>query len=48
MIKYILSNLLFHGKQLFDKLVNNPTLIAQTVLGIMLIWLNEGSKSHTR
>ena len=36
--------LLYHGKQLFGKSVENPCLLAQTVLGIMLICLNGGPK----
>ena len=31
--------LLYHGKQLFGKSVDNPSLLAQTVLGIMLLCL---------
>ena len=41
---YIKKMLLYHGKQLFGKSVDNPCLLAQTVLGIMLICLNRGSK----
>ena len=36
--------LLYHGKQLFGKSVDNPSLLAQTVLGIMLICFNGGPK----
>ena len=36
--------LLYHGKQLFGKSIYNPSLLAQTVLGIMLICLNKGPK----
>ena len=36
--------LLYHGKQLFGKPGDNPSLIAQTVLGITLICLNGGLK----
>ena len=36
--------LLYHGKQLFGKSVDSPSLIAQTVLVIMLICLNGGPK----
>ena len=35
--------LLYHGKQLFGESVDNPSLLAQTVLGIILICLNGGS-----
>ena len=35
---------LYHSKQLFGKLVDNPSLLAQTVIGIMLICLNGGPK----
>ena len=40
--------LLYRGKQLFSKLVDNPSLLAQTVLGIMLICLNWGPKFLTK
>ena len=40
--------LLYHSKQLFDKSVDNPSRLAQTVLGIMLICLNGGPKFLTR
>ena len=36
--------LLYHGKQLFGKSVDNPSLLTQTVLGIMFICLNGGPK----
>ena len=36
--------LLYHCKQLFCKSVDNPFLLAQKVLGIMLICLNGGPK----
>ena len=39
---------LYHGKQLFGKLVDNPSLLAQTVLGIMLICLNGAPKCLTK
>ena len=32
--------LLYHGKKLFDKSVDNLSLFTQTVFGIMLICLN--------
>ena len=44
---YTKKILLYHGKQLFGKSVDNPSLLAQTVLGIMLICLNRGSKFLT-
>ena len=34
----------YHGKQLLDKSVDNPFLLAQTVLGIMLICLGGGGE----
>ena len=40
--------LLYHGKQLFGKSVYSPSLLAQTVLGIMLICLNRGPKFLTK
>ena len=40
--------LLYHGKQLFGKSVDNPSLLAQTVLGIMLIYLYGGPKFLTK
>ena len=40
--------MLYHGKQLFGKSVDNPSLLAQTVLGIMLICLNGGPKFLTK
>ena len=40
--------MLYHGKQLFGKSVNNPSLLAQTVFGIMLICLNGGTKLLTK
>ena len=40
--------LLYHGKQLFGKSVNNPSLLAQTVLGLMLICLIWGPKFLTK
>ena len=40
--------LLYHGKQLFGKSVDNPSLLAQTVLGIMLTCLKGGSKCLTK
>ena len=40
--------LLYHGKQLFCKLIDNPCLLAQTLLGIMLICLNGGPKFLTK
>ena len=40
--------LLYHGKQLFGKSVDNPSLLAQTVLGIMLICLNRGPEFLTK
>ena len=40
--------LLYHGKQLFGKSVDNPSLLAQTVLGIMLTCLNGGPKFLTK
>ena len=39
-----IKKILYHVKQLFDKSVNNPSLLAQTVLGIMLICLNGGPR----
>ena len=36
------------GKQLFAKSVDNPSLLAQTVLGITLICLNGGPKFLTK
>ena len=36
--------LLYHGKQLFHKSIDNLSLLAQTVLGTMLICLNRGPK----
>ena len=38
--EYIKKMLLYHGNQLFHKSIDNPSLVAQTVLGIMLICLN--------
>ena len=40
--------LLYHDQQIFCKLVDNPSLLAQTVFGIMLLCLNGGSKSFTK
>ena len=40
--------LLYHGKQLFGKSVDNPSLLTQTVFGIMLICLNGGPKFLTK
>ena len=40
--------LLYHVKQLFGKSVDNPSLLAQTVLGIMLICLNGGPNFLTK
>ena len=40
--------LLYHGKQLFGKSVDNPPLLAQTALGIMFICLNRGPKFLTK
>ena len=40
--------LLYHGKQLFGKSVDNPSLLVQTELGIMLICLNGGQKFLTK
>ena len=41
--------LLYHGKQLFAKPIDNPSLLAQTVLSIkILICLNEGPKFLAR
>ena len=40
--------LLYLGKQLFGKSVDNPSLLAQTVLGIILICLNGGPKFLTK
>ena len=40
--------MLHHGKQLFGKSVNNSSLLAQTVLNIMLICLNGGPKFLTK
>ena len=45
---YIIKMLLYHGKQLFGKLVDNSSLLAQTVLGIMLICFNGGLKFLTK
>ena len=38
----------YHDKQLFGKSVDNPSLLAQTVLGIMLIYLNGGPNFLTK
>ena len=46
--EYIKIMLLYHGKQLFGKSVENPSLLAQTVLSIMLICLNGGPKFLTK
>ena len=40
--------LLYHGKQLFGKSVDNPSLLAQIVLDIMLICINGGPKFLTK
>ena len=40
--------LLYYGKQLFGKYVDNPSLLAQTVFGIRLICLNGGPKFLTK
>ena len=40
--------LLYHGKQLFGKSVDNSSLLGQTVLAIMLICLNGGPKFVTK
>ena len=45
---YIKKILLYHGKQLFGKSVDYLSLLAQTVLGIMLICLNGGLKFLTK
>ena len=45
---YIKKMLLYNGKQLFGKSVDNPSLLAQTVLGIMFICLNGGPKFLTK
>ena len=39
--------LLYHDKQLFSKSVDDPSLLVQTVLGIMLICFNGGRKFLT-
>ena len=39
---------LYHGKQQFGKSVDNPSQLAQTVLGIMLICLNRDPKFLTK
>ena len=41
---YIKKMLLYHSKQLFSKSVDNPSLFAQMVLGIMLTCFNGGPK----
>ena len=41
---HIKRMLLYHGKQLFGQSVDNPSLLTQTVPGIMLIYLNGGPK----
>ena len=45
---YIKKMLLYHGKQLFGKSVDNPSLLAQTLLVIMLICVNGGPKLLTK
>ena len=40
--------LLYHGKQLFGKSADNPSLLAQTVFSIMLICLDGGPKFLTK
>ena len=45
---YVKKMLLYHGKQVFGKSVDNPSLLAQTVLGIMLICPNGGPKFLTK
>ena len=45
---YIKKMLLSYGKQLFGKSVYSPSLLAQTVLGIMLTCLNGGPKFFTK
>ena len=40
--------LLYHGKQLFGKSFDNPSLLAQIVLGVILICLNGDTKYFTR
>ena len=45
---YINKLLLYHSKQLFVKSTDNLSLLAQTVLGIMLICLNGGPKFLTK
>ena len=40
--------LLYHGNQQFGKSVDNLSLLAQTVLCIMLIYLNGGPKFLTK
>ena len=40
--------LLYYGKQLFGKSVDNLSLLAQTVFGIILIYLNESPKFLTK
>ena len=40
--------LLYHGKQLFGKSIDNSSLLAQTVLDIMFICLNGSPKFLTK
>ena len=48
-MKYIYKKmLLYHVKQLFGKSVDNPSLLAQTVLDIMLTCLNGGPNFSTK
>ena len=40
--------LVYHGKQLFGKSVDNPSVLARTVLGMMLICINGGPTFLTK
>ena len=46
--KLYIKKMLYHGKHLFVQSVDNLSLLAQTILGIMLICLHGGPKFLTR
>lgn len=45
---YIKKMLLYYGRKLFGKSVDNLSLLTQTVLGIMFVCLNASPKSISK
>ena len=41
---YVKKAMLYHGGQLFGKAANHPSSLAQTVLGVMWVFLNGGPR----